>query len=82
MRVYYPFHPLCGQDLKVLRTYCRSPDTVVVVDLSGRRLAVLRWMISPKTASCPLSTTATLSARPLLVLADLLELQAVHNAPQ
>jgi hypothetical protein len=82
VRIYYPFHPLCGQDLKVLRAYHQSSDTVIVVDPTGRRLAVPRWMTFPQAAHCPLSTVATLSARALLVLAELMEFHSVHNASQ
>jgi hypothetical protein len=72
---------LCGQDLKVLRAYHQSSDTVVVVDPGGRRLAVPRWMTSPKAAHYPLSAGATLSLRALLVLTELVDLHDVHNAP-
>jgi hypothetical protein len=81
VRVYYPFHPLHGRDFKLLRGYRRASDTVVIMDPTDRRLTIPHWMTLADAAGYGISSSAHLSARSLLLLAELLELHAANNTP-
>jgi hypothetical protein len=82
--VYYPWHPLCGQSLRVHRQetrecrggqilYCEFPDGTIV--------AVPGWMTRPETANYVIgppqvSTEALLELRSLV---DALQEQSSHR---
>jgi hypothetical protein len=47
VEVFYPFHPLHGYRLRVLRKPKKSDGAVAVVDPIGKRLKIPAWMLSP-----------------------------------
>ena len=73
VRVFYPFHPLHGYSLRVLRRPKRGDGAVSVIDAVGKRLKIPVWMLSPEAAHCKISTQADLSRESLLSLASLLK---------
>ena len=87
VRVHYPFHPLCGQELRIFLT-ARSPDGAVTVeDAKQKRLKIPLWMVAANAARCQLTDTPTLDAQALLRLVELSELccdklSALESCPQ
>jgi hypothetical protein len=73
VEVHYPFHPLCGHELEVVRASRSADGAVTVADPTGRRLKIPSWMLSAEAAELCLSAQASVSARALLNLAELLE---------
>lgn len=74
MCVYYPFHPLCGQELRIF-VAARSPDGAVTVeDAKQKRLKIPLWMVAAKAAESQLADAPTLDAQALLQLVVLSEL--------
>jgi len=73
VRVYYPFHPLYGRELEVFTSSRHVAGAVTVMDPLGNRLKVPSWMLAPEAAKIAVSTDATVSARALMVLTELLE---------
>jgi hypothetical protein len=72
--VYYPFHPLHGQELRVFIT-SRAPDGAVTVeDAKHKRLKIPLWMVAADAANCKLADQPTLDAQALLRLVELFEL--------
>jgi len=72
--VYYPFHPLCGQELRIF-VAARSPDGAVTVeDAKQKRLKIPLWMVAAEAARCELADAPTLDAHSLLRLIELGEL--------
>ena len=47
VQVFYPFHPLRGYSLRVLRKPKKGDGAVVVMDAVGKRLKIPVWMLSP-----------------------------------
>lgn len=79
VRVHYPYHPLHGREFKLLRAYRKASDTVVIMDPTDRRLTIPHWMTLPDAARYGISPSAHVSAKALLLLAELLELHAANN---
>src|SRR4051812_35663494 len=50
VQVFYPFHPLHGVTLRVLRRPERGDGAVCVVDPAGKRLKIPIWMLLPECA--------------------------------
>ncbi len=74
VRVYYPFHPLRGQELRVFIT-ARSPDGAVTVeDAKHKRLKIPLWMVAADAARYELADEPTLNAHALVRLVELHEL--------
>lgn len=74
MCVYYPFHPLCGQELRIF-VAARLPDGAVTVeDAKQRRLKIPLWMVAANAARYQLADAPTLDAQALLRLVELSEL--------
>ena len=71
--MFYPFHPLCGYSLRVLRKPKRDDGAVVVLDPAGRRLKIPVWMLLPNAAHPELAEQAHLSKQSLLNLTGLLK---------
>ena len=71
--VHYPFHPLCGQRVEVVRAPRREDGAFTVVDPSGRHLKIPAWMVSRAAGEMKLSAQATIHARALVCLAELLD---------
>jgi hypothetical protein len=68
--VYYPFHPLHGQELRVFMM-ARSPDGAVTVeDEKQIRFKIPLWMVAPDAAHFELADTPTVDAQALLRLVE------------
>src|SRR4030095_7395766 len=72
VRVFYPFHPLYNFTLQVIRRPKRGDGAASVLDLSGRRLKIPLWMLSPDSSEIKVSDRAHVSREALLSLASLL----------
>ena len=73
VKVYYPFHPLRGLELVVLRSPRQGEGAVTVRDPKGVGLKIPSWMLHPSAADTVVSQKAEISTRALLCVADLLE---------
>jgi hypothetical protein len=73
VQVFYPFHPLHGYSLRVLRKPKKGDGAVVVMDAVGKRLKIPVWMLSPEAARAEIATAAYLNGDSLLNLALLLQ---------
>jgi hypothetical protein len=72
VQVFYPYHPLHGYRLRVLRRPKRSDGAVSVLDAAGKRLKIPVWMLSPAAANVKATKQALLSLEALLNLTSLL----------
>ena len=72
VQVFYPFHPLYGSTLQILRRPKRGDGAVSVIDRAGRRLKIPVWMLSPDCAVIKISEEVHLSKTSLLSLMTLL----------
>jgi len=79
VQVFYPFHPLHGATVQILRRPERGDGAVSVMDRAGKRLKIPVWMLSPECARMVISEQARLSKEALLSLARLLSLYAVED---
>jgi len=77
--VFYPFHPLHGATVQILRRPKRGDGSVSVIDRAGKRLKIPVWMLSPEAGSIAISKRIHLSKEALLSLAALLSLHAGEN---
>ena len=80
VQVLYPFHPLHGATLRILRRPERGDGAVCVIDPSGRRLKVPVWMLSRECAEMTISERPYLSKEALLSLASLIASQPDSKA--
>src|ERR1700681_4204906 len=80
-QVFYPFHPLHGVTLRVLRRPERGDGGVCVVDPGGRRLKIPIWMLLPECAETTISQRPHLSKQALLSLASLITSQLDSKDP-
>jgi hypothetical protein len=71
VQVFYPFHPLRGTTLRILRRPRRGDGAVSVVDPVGRRLKIPVWMLSPDCAEIKITQRPHLSKEALLSLTSL-----------
>ena len=55
VQVFYPFHPLHGATLRILRRPKRGDGAVCVMDPAGRRLKIPVWMLSRECAEIVIS---------------------------
>jgi hypothetical protein len=72
VQVLYPFHPLHGRSLQLIRRAKRGDAVVTVLDINGRRLKIPTWMLSAEAAEARIAQQANLSKDALQRLADLL----------
>jgi hypothetical protein len=72
VQVFYPFHPLHGYRLQVIRRPKRGDGAVSVLDPVGRRLKIPTWMLSPSAANIKTTEQALLSREALFSLSSLL----------
>src|SRR5271169_1407827 len=75
VQVFYPFHPLHGVTLRILRRPKRGDGAVCVMDPAGRRLKIPIWMLLPECAEITISQWPRLGKRALLSLASLIASQ-------
>ena len=79
VQVFYPFHPLHGSTVQILRRPERGDGAVSVIDRAGKRLKIPVWMLSPEAGSIVISERIHLSKEALFSLASLLSLHAGEN---
>ena len=72
VQVFYPFHPLHGVTLQILRRPKRGDAAVCVIDPTGRRLKIPAWMLSQDSAEIQIAERPQLSKGALLSLAPLI----------
>jgi hypothetical protein len=72
VHVFYPFHPLHGLSLRVVRRPRREDGAVCVIDPTERRLKIPVWMVSPEAADLHIVPRAHVSQDALLRLISLL----------
>jgi hypothetical protein len=75
VQVLYPFHPLHGATLQILRRPKRGDGAVCVIDSAGRRLKIPVWMLSRNCAEIRITEQPHLSKEALLSLASLISSQ-------
>jgi hypothetical protein len=75
VQVFYPFHPLHGATLQILRRPKRGDGAVCVIDPAGRRLKIPVWMLLPECAGIRISRQPHLAKEALLSLASLIASQ-------
>ena len=75
VQVFYPFHPLHGATLQILRRPKRGDGAVSVMDPAGRRLKIPVWMLLPECAGIRISRRPPLGKEALLSLASLIASQ-------
>ena len=79
VQVYYPFHPLHGQELEVAYRARREDGCVTVIDSEGVRLQIPAWMLVAEAARHCLSSEAAISGSALLRLCDLVGIEFVQE---
>ena len=72
IQVFYPFHPLHGYRLRVIRRPKRGDGAVSVLDPVGKRLKIPIWMLSSSAANIRTTEQALLSREALVSLTSLL----------
>src|ERR1700730_3423052 len=75
VQVFYPFHPLHGATLQILRRPKRGDGAVCVMDPGGRRLKIPVWMLLQESAEIVISERPHLCMEALLTLASLITSQ-------
>src|SRR5438876_8109991 len=75
VQVFYPFHPLHGATLQILRRPKRGDGAVCVMDPAGRRLKIPVWMLLSECAEIRISRRPHLGKEALLSLASLIASQ-------
>ena len=75
VQVFYPFHPLHGVALQILRRPKRGDGAVCVMDPGGRRLKIPVWMLLRECAEITISKRPHLGKEALLSLASLIASQ-------
>src|ERR1700756_776151 len=75
VQVLYPFHPLHGATLQILRRPKRGDGAACVMDPAGRRLKIPVWMLLPECAGIRISQRPHLGKEALLSLASLIASQ-------
>ena len=70
--VFYPFHPLHGTSLQVVRRPKRGDGAVSVIDPVGKRLKIPVWMLLPECANTKVAQQGNLNKHALLSLTSLL----------
>jgi hypothetical protein len=81
VQVFYPFHPLHGVTLRILRRPKRGDGAVCVMDPAGRRLKIPVWMLLPECAEITISQQPHLGQQALLSLVSLIASQLDSKNP-
>ena len=79
VQVFYPFHPLHGSTLQILRRPKRGDGAVSVIDRGGKRLKIPVWMLLPDCTAIKISDEVHLSKEALLSLMLLLSPHAPED---
>jgi hypothetical protein len=69
---FYPFHPLHGATLQIVRKPKRGDGAVSIIEPTGRRLKIPVWMLLPECAEIKITERPRLSKEALLSLTSLL----------
>jgi hypothetical protein len=77
VQVFYPFHPLHGATLQIVRRPKRGDGAVSIIDQTGRRLKIPVWMLLPECAEIKIQERPRLSKEALLSITSLLS--TPHN---
>lgn len=77
VQVFYPFHPLHGVLLQIVRKPKRGDGAVSIIEPTGRRLKIPVWMLLPECAGIKIAERPRLGKDALLSLTVLLP--ALHN---
>ena len=72
VQVFYPFHPLHGATLQIVRKPKRGDGAVSIIEPTGRRLKIPVWMLLPECAEIKITERPRLSREALLSLTSLL----------
>ena len=72
VQVFYPFHPLRGATLQILRKPKRGDGAVCIIDTNGKRLKIPTWMLSRESAEIKITEQAHLGKEALLSLVVLI----------
>jgi hypothetical protein len=72
VQVFYPFHPLHGATLQIVRRPKRGGGAVSITDPTGRRLKIPVWMLLPDCAETKITKRPALGKEALLSLTALL----------
>jgi hypothetical protein len=72
LQVFYPFHPLHGATVQILRRPKRGDGAVSVIDRAAKRLKIPVWMLLPDCTTIKIAARAFLSKEALLSLTSLL----------
>jgi hypothetical protein len=70
--VYYPFHPLCGCQLKVACKSRKGDRVVTCIDPQGLTIQIPLWMTLPSACEYKISDSLKICPKALLTLAQLL----------
>lgn len=81
VRVFYVFHPHHGLSLRVVRRPALGDGAVCVIEPTGRRLKIPRWMVSPDCPDPIIVERAHLSQDALLSLTALLATHVGAEGP-
>jgi hypothetical protein len=68
VQVFYPFHPLHGVTLQIIRRPKRGDGAVSVIDATGRRLKIPVWMLLPDCGAIKITDRPHLNKQALLSL--------------
>jgi hypothetical protein len=85
VRIFYPFHPLHGLSLQVIRKPKRGDGAVSVKEPGGKRLKIPVWMLTPDVSHVQIVEQPHLSKEALLSLTSLIAPildNTDHNLPQ
>ena len=72
--VYYPFHPLYGKTICVVRKSRTKDGFVTVKDPQGKDIKIPVWMISQEAQYYTLSSEATIRFSSLSMLSNFLKI--------
>src|SRR5215813_2573394 len=85
VRIFYPFHPLHGLNLQVVRKPKRGDGAVSIRDPAGKRLKIPVWMLTPEASHVQIVEQPLLSKEALVsltcLIAPVLDITN-HNLPQ
>src|SRR5262249_36919314 len=79
VEVFYPFHPLRGTTLQIVRRPKRGDGAVCVIDPAGKRLKIPVWMLSRDCTEIKITERPHLSKEALLSLTSLIASQRDSN---
>ena len=73
IKIYYPFHPLCGQELKVLRKSNHKDGSILIAAPSVFNKQIPLWMTEHQAACYRISEKPEICLKALLSLIELID---------